>query len=92
MFPYALSCFYEGANKDTIGVTRGISAKLPHCISLAVAYPMENEMSLVHHAIKWWGCNYIIENDKNLNERTCNHPMLKPMSKLMHVGGGKRRY
>jgi hypothetical protein len=70
MFPYALSPFYEGANKDTIGVAGRASAKLPHCTGLAVAYPMENEMSLVHHAIKWWGCSYIIEDDKNLNERT----------------------
>jgi hypothetical protein len=47
MFPYALSPFYEGANKDTIGVVGGASAKLPHYTSLAVAYPMENEMSYI---------------------------------------------
>ncbi len=70
MFPYALSFFHEGAIKDTIGVPGGASAKLPHCIGLALAYLMENKMLLVHHAIEWWGCNYIIEDDKNLNERT----------------------
>jgi hypothetical protein len=43
-------------------------------------------MSLVHHTIGWWGCSYIIEDDKNLNERTRKHPMLKPMSKLMQAG------
>jgi hypothetical protein len=64
MFPYALSPFHEGAKKNTIGVTGGVSAKLPHCKGIAIVYPMENKMSLVHHTIKWWGCSYIIEDDK----------------------------
>jgi hypothetical protein len=39
-------------------------------MGLALAYPMENEMSLVHHTLKWWGCNYTNEDDKGLSERT----------------------
>jgi hypothetical protein len=70
MFPYALSPFHEGPKKDTIGVAGGASAKLPHYIGHALAYPMENRMSFVHHAIEWWGCSYIITDNKNLNERT----------------------
>jgi len=46
---------------------------------------MENEMPLVHHAVKWWGCGYTNEDDKGLSERTRRHPMLKPKSKLMHA-------
>jgi hypothetical protein len=51
-----------------------------------LVYPMKNEMPLLHHAIKWWGCGYTIEDNKSLNERTKGHPMLKPMSKLIQVG------
>jgi hypothetical protein len=47
---------------------------------------MENEMPLVHHVIERWGCNYTIEDDEGLNEKTQQHPMLKPMSKLMQTG------
>ncbi len=35
------------------GVARAISAKLSHCTSLALVYPMENEMSLIHHVVEW---------------------------------------
>jgi hypothetical protein len=52
-------------------------------MDLALTYPMENEMLLVHHVVEWWGCSYINENDKGLNERTQRHPLLKPKSKLM---------
>ncbi len=44
---------------------------------------MENEMSFVQHALKQWGCNCTIKDDKGLNERTQGHPMMKPMSKLL---------
>jgi hypothetical protein len=39
-------------NKDTIGVTIIANAKLAHHRGLVLSYPMENEMSLAHHAIK----------------------------------------
>jgi hypothetical protein len=70
MFPYALLPHHEGAKQDTIGVAGGTSAKLPHCIDHVLAYPMESEMPFVHHTIEWWGCDYIIEDGKGLNERT----------------------
>jgi hypothetical protein len=91
-FPYALSPCHKGAKWDTIGVARGANAKLPHYTSLALTYPMKNEMSFVHHVIKWWGCDYIIEDGKSLNERTRRHPMLKPMSKWCRRGGNKGKY
>jgi hypothetical protein len=52
--------------RDTIGVAGGANAKLPHYTGLLLAYPMENKIPLVHHTIKWWGCDYIIEDDKRL--------------------------
>jgi hypothetical protein len=61
---------HEGAKQDTIGVTRGARAKLPHCMGHALLYTMENKMSLVYHAIDWWGCNYTNEDNKGLSERT----------------------
>jgi len=42
----------KGQNKDTIRVTRRANAKLAHHRGLVLRYPMENEMSLAHHAIK----------------------------------------
>ncbi len=81
-FPCALSPHHKGAKRDTIGMIR-VSAKLLHCMGHALAYLMENEMPLVHHAIERWGCNCIINDNKGLNERTQGHPMMKPMSKLM---------
>jgi len=70
-----MSPYHEGAKWNTIGVVRGIS--------FALTYPMEKEMPFVHHVVKWWGCDCIIEHDKSLNERTQGHLMMKPMSKLM---------
>ncbi len=61
---------HDGAKRNTIGVVRRASAKLPHYTGLVLAYLMENEMSLVHHVVKWWGCNCTIDNNKNLNERS----------------------
>jgi len=61
---------HEKAKRDNIGVVRKTSAKLPHCTNPVLAYLMENEMSLIHHATEWWGCGYINENDKGLSERT----------------------
>jgi hypothetical protein len=69
-FPYALSPHHEGAKKDTIGVAIGVSANLLHYMNLALIYPMENEMPLVHHIVEWWGCDYTNENNKCLSERT----------------------
>jgi hypothetical protein len=34
----------------------------------ALAYPMENKMSLVHHSIEQWGCSYTNKEDKGLIE------------------------
>jgi len=73
---------HEKAKRDIIGVTNAI---LPHSTSLALIYPMENEMPLMHHVVEWWGCGYTLEDDKGLNERTQGLLMLKPMSKLMQT-------
>jgi hypothetical protein len=69
-FPYAILPHHKGAKWNTIGVTRGANAKLPHCTSLMLTYLMENEMPFVHHTIKWWGCNYTNKDNKGLSERT----------------------
>jgi len=49
MFPYALSPYHEGAKQNTIRVTKGASAKLPHCTILTLTYSMKKEMPVVHH-------------------------------------------
>jgi hypothetical protein len=50
VFYYAhLPCF-EKAKQDTIGVIRGVNAKLPHHKGFMLIYPVENEMSFLHHA------------------------------------------
>jgi hypothetical protein len=46
------------------------SAKLPHHKGLALIYPMENKMLVVHHIIKQQGCSHTIKDSKSLNERT----------------------
>jgi hypothetical protein len=79
MFPYRLSHYHEEAKRNTIGVVR----ELATCMDPMLAYPMENEMPLVYHVVERWGCNYIDENNKGLNERTRGHLMLKPKSMLM---------
>jgi len=70
MFPYGLSPCHEQAKRNTIGVVGGASAKLPHCMCLALTYPMKNKMPLVHHIVKRWGCSYIDEDNKHLSEKT----------------------
>jgi hypothetical protein len=45
----------RGGKMNTIGLVGGTNAKLPHCTCRALAYPMENEMPFVHHAVEWWG-------------------------------------
>ncbi len=52
MFPYVVLPHHEGAKRDTIRVIKGTSAKLPHHRGHVPTYPMENEMSLIHHAKK----------------------------------------
>jgi hypothetical protein len=53
MFLYALLPHHEGAKRNTIGVTRGTSAKLPHHNNHVLTYSMENETPFVHHVVKW---------------------------------------
>jgi len=53
MFPYALLPWQKGAKGDTIKVVRRVSAKLSHHKGLMPIYPMENEMSFLHHVVKW---------------------------------------
>jgi hypothetical protein len=48
-----------------------------------LVYPMENEMSLIHHVVEQWGCGYTNENNQSPIEKTRGHLMLKPKSKLM---------
>jgi len=85
MFLYCVSFHDEEANRDTIGVVGGASAKLSHCIGLVLAYPMEKKISFIHQVVERWGCSYTNENDKSLSERTQRHLMLKPKSKFMHM-------
>ncbi len=80
MFPYAFSPHHERAKWDTIGVAKKTSAKLPHCIGPMVVNPLKKETPLVHHTIKWWGCDYIIEDDKRLKWKD-----LKPSNVETHV-------
>jgi hypothetical protein len=82
-FPYYLSPCHGEVKRNTIGVVGKINAKLPHCTNLVLVYPMENQMSLVHHVVERCRCGYIDKDDKCLNERTQRHLMLKPKSKLM---------
>jgi hypothetical protein len=84
-FLYGLSPHHEEAKWDTIGVVGGTHVKLPHCMGLVLSYLMENEMSLIHHFVVWWGCGYIDEDNKGLSERTQGHIMLKPKSKFMQM-------
>jgi len=83
---HALLACHKGAKQDTIGVTRGADAELPHHKGLVPTYPMENKMSFVHHIIERLKCNFIIKDDKSLNKRIQGHPMLKPKLELMQVG------
>ncbi len=53
VFPYALLPCHEGEKQNTIEVIRKTNAKLPHHKGLMLAYPMENEMPLIYHVIKW---------------------------------------
>jgi hypothetical protein len=82
-FLYALLPCHKGAKWNTIVVTKGASAKLPHHKGLVPTYPIENKTPFIHHAIESYGCNYTIKDDKSLNERIRGHPMMKPKSKLM---------
>jgi hypothetical protein len=43
---------FEWVKQDTTKVARGTNAKLPHHKGHVPTYPMENEMSLIHHVIK----------------------------------------
>jgi hypothetical protein len=78
--------YHKGAKQNTIGVIRGVNAKLPHHRGLALAYLMKNEMSLVHNIVERQGCDYTIENNESLNEKTQGHLKTKPKSKLMQAG------
>jgi len=53
---------------------------------------MENEMSFVHHTVKWYGCGYTIEDDENLNGRIQRPPMSNPSSSWCKWGGNKGGY
>jgi len=83
VFSYALLLCHEGAKWNTIWAVRRTSANLPHCSGPPLAYPMENEIPLVHHVRKRWGCSCTIKDNKALNKRTWKHLMMKPMSKLI---------
>jgi hypothetical protein len=41
MFPYAPLLYHKGAKQNTIRVTRGTNAKLPHHKGFTLVYPME---------------------------------------------------
>jgi hypothetical protein len=69
---------FERAKQDTIKVTKGINAKLPHHMGLVQTYQIERKMPLVHHVVNHQECNYIVENNNNQDGRTQGHLMLKP--------------
>ncbi len=83
MFPYAVSPCHKETKWDSIGVAGRTSVKLPHYMGPMLVYPMENEMSLIHHVVEQWGCGYTNENNQSPIEKTRGHLMLKPKSKLM---------
>jgi len=43
----------------------------------------ENEMALVHHVEKQWGCDYIIKDNKSQDGKTQGYLMLKPKPMMM---------
>ncbi len=51
-FHYVLLPHHNEAKQDTIGVAIITNAKLPHYTNLMLIYPMQNEMSFVHHVVK----------------------------------------
>ncbi len=59
--------------------------KLPHCMSPTLVYPMENELSFVHHVVERWGCSYADEDNKSLSEKIRGHLILKPKFNLMQM-------
>jgi hypothetical protein len=69
-----------------MGVIKGANVMLPHHRGLVLVYLMENKTPFVFYVIKWQGCNYIIKDNKSLNEKTQGHPNMKRKSKLMQVG------
>ncbi len=82
-FFYALLPCHKRVKQNTIGITKEACAELPHHREHVPAYQIKNKMPLIHHTIKSYGCNYTIKDDKNLNERICGHPMMKPKCQLM---------
>jgi hypothetical protein len=51
-----------------------------------LCYLVENEMPLVHHFGKRWGCGCIIEDNKSQNGRIQGYLMSKPKPMMMLVG------
>jgi hypothetical protein len=92
MFIYFVLLHDEEANRNTIGVVGGASAKLPHCTGLVLTYPMEKKMPFIHHVVERWGCGYTNEDDKSLSERTQRHLMLKPSPSLCIWSGNTIKY
>ncbi len=64
------------------------SASPPH---LALTYPMENKMPLIHHTIKQQGCDYIVNKNKSLNERIQKHPKTRTQVQANASGVGTRK-
>jgi hypothetical protein len=52
MFPYAKLPYHGRAKRNTIGITKGTSAKLPHHWGHVLIYPMEKKMPFVNHFVK----------------------------------------
>jgi hypothetical protein len=61
---------FKGANQYTIKIPIKANVKLPHHKGHVPMYPVKNKMPFVHHVIKWWGCNYIVENNKSQDGKT----------------------
>jgi hypothetical protein len=59
---------------------------LSNHIIKVLCYLVENEMSLVHHSEKRWGCGCIIEDNKNQNGRIQRYLMSKPKPMMMLAG------
>jgi hypothetical protein len=78
VFPYAKLPTLEEAKQTNIGVIKGINIKLSHHRGFVPTYLVKNEMSIIHHNVKWHGCDCIIKNDESLYVKTWGHLMLKP--------------
>jgi hypothetical protein len=61
---------FKGANQYTIEITIGTNVKVSHHRGHVLIYLVKNKMPFIHHIIKWWGCNYTVEDEESQDGRT----------------------